>query len=98
MKRPFPSDAAAGGEPGRLGAELRDARVALGLSIEDLAQSLRIRRVYLVALEEGRVRDLPAPAYAVGFVRTYARALGLEEAEVVRRFREASGPAVSRKT
>ncbi|MFC7477857.1 helix-turn-helix domain-containing protein [Dankookia sp. GCM10030260] len=89
---------AGNGEPARLGAELRDARLALGLSIEDLAQSLRIRRVYLAALEEGRVRDLPAPAYAVGFVRTYARSLGLDEAEVVRRFREASGPTVARKT
>ena len=85
-------------ESARLGAELRDARLALGLTIEDLAQSLRIRRVYLAALEEGRVRDLPAPAYAVGFVRTYARSLGLDENDVVRRFREASGPTVARKT
>ena len=69
MKRLSQFDAASA-ESARLGAELRDARLALGLSLEDLAQSLRIRRVYLAALEEGRVRDLPAPAYAVGFVRT----------------------------
>ncbi|WP_431268400.1 helix-turn-helix domain-containing protein [Dankookia sp. P2] len=97
MKRLSQFDSAPA-EPARLGAELRDARAALGLSIEDLAQSLRIRRVYLAALEEGRVRDLPAPAYAVGFVRTYARSLGLDEADMVRRFREASGPTVDRKT
>ncbi|MDO9710728.1 helix-turn-helix domain-containing protein [Paracraurococcus lichenis] len=97
MKRLSPSETA-GGEPVRLGAELRDARLALGLSIEDLAQSLRIRRVYLAALEDGRARDLPAPAYAVGFVRSYARALGLDENEVVRRFREASGQITARKT
>ncbi|WP_245624435.1 helix-turn-helix domain-containing protein [Belnapia moabensis] len=97
MKRPFRPEPSAG-EAARLGEELRDARFALGFSIEDIAASLRIRRPYLVALEEGRVRDLPAPAYAVGFVRTYARALGLDEDEVVRRFREASGPAVQRKT
>jgi cytoskeleton protein RodZ len=97
MKRLSQFDAASA-ESARLGAELRDARLALGLSIEDLAQSLRIRRVYLAALEEGRVHDLPAPAYAVGFVRTYARSLGLDEADMVRRFREASGPTVARKT
>ena len=97
MKRLSPLDSASA-EPARLGAELRDARQALGLSIEDLAQSLRIRRVYLAALEEGRVRDLPALAYAVGFVRTYARSLGLDENDMVRRFREASGPNVARKT
>ncbi len=97
MKRLSQFDSASG-EPARLGGELRDARLALGLSIEDMAQSLRIRRVYLAALEEGRVRDLPAPAYAVGFVRTYARSLGLDESEMVRRFREASGPNAGRKT
>jgi len=98
MKRLTRPEAAPVGEAARLGEELRDARLALGLSVEDLAASLRIRRGYLVALEEGRLRDLPAPAYALGFVRSYARALGLDEGEMVRRFREVSGPAVRRKT
>ncbi|MBX9748399.1 MAG: DUF4115 domain-containing protein, partial [Roseococcus sp.] len=81
----------------RLGEELRDARLALGLSIEDVSAQLRIRRVYLVALEEGRVRDLPSPAYAVGFVRNYAGALGLDPSDMVRRLREAVA-AAPRKT
>jgi cytoskeleton protein RodZ len=78
----------------RLGEELRDARLALGLSIEDVAAELRIRRVYLIALEEGRLKDLPSPAYAVGFVRNYAGALGLDPGEMVRRLRDAvaAGP------
>ena len=98
MNRLTRPDAAAAGEAARLGEELRDARLALGLSVEDIAASLRIRRGYLLALEEGRLRDLPALAYALGFVRSYARALGLDEDEMVRRFREVSGPAVQRKT
>ncbi|MBS7790443.1 DUF4115 domain-containing protein [Roseococcus sp. SDR] len=73
----------------RLGEELRDARLALGLSIEDVAAELRIRRVYLIALEEGRLKDLPSPAYAVGFVRNYSGALGLDPTEMVRRLRDA---------
>jgi cytoskeleton protein RodZ len=81
------------GDAARLGAELRDARMALGLSVEDMAEALRIRRVYLSALEEGRIRDLPAPAYATGFVRSYARSLGLDENAAVRRFREVAGTA-----
>jgi cytoskeleton protein RodZ len=81
----------------RLGEELRDARLALGLSVEDVAAELRIRRVYLIALEEGRVKDLPSPAYAVGFVRNYAGALGLDPAEMVRRLRDAVATGV-RKT
>ncbi len=94
LSRPDPS----AGEAARLGEQLRDARIALGLSIEDMAASLRIRRVYLGALEEGRVRELPAPAYVLGFVRTYARALGLDDDDMVRRFREAATASPQRRT
>jgi cytoskeleton protein RodZ len=75
----------------RIGDELREARLALGLSVEEMASRLRIRRVHIAALEEGRVRDLPAVAYASGFMRSYAAALGLDADEMVRRFREAAG-------
>jgi cytoskeleton protein RodZ len=79
----------------RVGEALRDARVARGLSLEDMAASLRIPRAHLAAIEEGRVGDLPAPVYALGFVRVYARALGLDEEEAVRRWREASSGAAA---
>ncbi len=95
MKRLSRPDLSAG-ETARLGEQLRDARIALGLSIEDMAASLRIRRVYLAALEEGRVRELPAPAYVLGFVRTYSRALGLDDDDLVRRFRDANVTAPTR--
>lgn len=85
-------------EAARVGEELRDSRLALGLSVEEMAVRLRIRRPYLEALEEGRVADLPGAAYAVGFVRAYAVALGLDADEMVRRFRDLSGAAVTRKT
>ncbi len=87
-----------GTEAARVGEELRDSRLALGLSVEEMAQRLRIRRPYLEALEEGRIADLPGPAYAVGFVRAYSVALGLDADEMVRRFRDLSGAAVNRKT
>ncbi|NGM23529.1 helix-turn-helix domain-containing protein [Roseomonas stagni] len=87
-----------GAEAARVGEELRDSRLALGLSVEEMAVRLRIRRPYLEALEEGRIADLPGAAYAVGFVRTYAQALGLDSDEMVRRFRDLSGAAVTRKT
>lgn len=71
----------------RLGADLRAARERLGWTLEEIAGSLRIRQIYLLAIEEGRVRDLPGTAYAVGFVRTYAGALGFDADELARRFR-----------
>jgi cytoskeleton protein RodZ len=41
----------------------------------------------LLALEEGRIADLPGNAYAIGFLRTYAATLGLDPEELTRRFR-----------
>ncbi|HZH47975.1 MAG TPA: RodZ domain-containing protein [Roseococcus sp.] len=82
----------------RLGDELRASREATGVSLEEMATRLRIRRVYLLALEEGRLRDLPSAAYAIGFVRNYAGALGLDASDTVRRFREAVLGQGGRKT
>lgn len=75
----------------KAGADLRAARERLGWSIEDVAQGLRIRRVHLEALEDGRLSTLPGHAYAMAFVRTYARALGLDPEETVRRFKTEAG-------
>jgi len=77
------------------GADLRLARERLGWSISDIAESLHIRVTYLAALEEGRLNLLPGTAYALGFLRTYAKALGLDPEEMVRRFRSETA-AVSR--
>lgn len=93
----FGSSESGGTEAARVGEELASARIALGQTVEEMATRLRIRRPYLEALEEGRLRDLPGPAYANGFVRTYATALGLDADEMVRRFRDIPG-AGSQKT
>lgn len=79
-------------EAARVGEELREARLALGATLEQVADELRINRRYISALEEGRTRDLPGPAYAIGFVRSYATALGLDADDLARRYR-ATGAA-----
>ena len=71
----------------RAGADLRAARERLGLSLHDVASSLRIRLPHLESLEDGRITTLPGNAYALAFVRTYATALGLDAEEMVRRFK-----------
>ena len=81
----------------RVGSELRAARQRLGWALPDVANGLRIRLVYLEAIEEGRLSALPGNAYAVGFVRTYATSLGLDPDEVARRFR-AESQDVNKKT
>jgi len=80
-----------------IGALLRETRESYGGDVERIANALRIRAQYLVAIEEGRYDRLPAPVYALGFVRAYAIHLGLDGDEAVRRFKqEASGFEISR--
>lgn len=80
-----------------VGTDLREARERLNWSLPEVAASLRIRLPYLEAIEAGRFAELPGNAYAVGFVRTYAGALGLDSDEICRRFR-AEAADVNRKT
>src|SRR3984957_3816791 len=75
----------------RAGAELREARERLGWALDDVAAMLRIRSSYLEALESGRLNQLPGNVYALGFLRSYATALGLDVEEVARRFRAEAG-------
>jgi cytoskeleton protein RodZ len=80
-----------------IGALLRETRENYGGDIERIGAALRIRPAYLTALEEGRYDRLPAPVYALGFVRAYAIHMGLDGEEAVRRFKqEASGLEISR--
>lgn len=75
---------------GGIGALLRASRLRRGEELEDIAAALRIRRVYIEAIEEDRFDDLPGHAYAVGFVRGYSEYLGLDGEDIVRRFKEES--------
>jgi cytoskeleton protein RodZ len=72
-----------------LGERLRAAREARGLSLSEVSEQIRIRTVYLVALEEENWRAIGAPVYVRGFLRTYARFLGLDPEEVVAEFGQA---------
>lgn len=75
-----------------VGSFLREARENAGSTVADIARNLRIRRVYLEAIEDGRFDELPGATYAIGFVRSYAAYLGLDAPVLVERFKEeASG-------
>lgn len=72
----------------RAGRKLREARRQLGLSIEEVAERIRVRREFLEALEEMNVKVLPGKAYAVAFLRSYARELDIDEKAIVEQFQE----------
>jgi cytoskeleton protein RodZ len=61
-----------------------------------MSEILRIRQCFLEAIETGRLETLPAPVYALGFIRSYAELLGLDAEEIARRFKRqiADHPAV----
>ncbi len=66
---------------------LRTTRERAGQDLKTVSDVLRIRYVYLDAIEEGRFSELPGKTYVVGFVRAYADHLGLDCEEVVKRFK-----------
>ena len=66
-----------------LGQRLQEARERQGLSLEGLEASTRIKRAYLVALEEEDYGKLPHPTYVKAFLKTYASHLGLDPGEVL---------------
>lgn len=68
---------------GSLGDRFRAAREARGLSLSDCSEHVRIRSVYLAAIEEENWKAIGAAVYVRGFLRTYARFLGLDPEEVV---------------
>jgi transcriptional regulator with XRE-family HTH domain len=77
------------GEPGRLRVNdmLRAAREAAGLDMKQLSQLTRVTSRHLEAIEAGDFASLPGRPYALGFARSFARAVGLDEkaiAEAVR--------------
>ena len=69
-----------------IGQRLREAREARGLTLSEVAEQIRIRTVYLDAIENEDWSAIGAPVYIRGFLRTYARFLGLDAEEVVAQF------------
>jgi cytoskeletal protein RodZ len=68
--------------PPSVGAQLRAAREARGLTLAQVGAESRIPQRHLLTMEEGGFASLPGRTYAVGFARTYARLVGLDQDQV----------------
>lgn len=73
------------GAAGSVGGELARARAALGFSVADVAQQLKLAARQIEAMEQERYEELPAGTFARGMVRSYARLLKLDPAPLVER-------------
>lgn len=73
-----------------IGTILKSSRLKSKKSLEEISSELCIRKIYLIALEEGDYETLPPIPYGVGYVRTYARYLGLNPERAVKLYKSAS--------
>ncbi|HSX09051.1 MAG TPA: helix-turn-helix domain-containing protein [Candidatus Saccharimonadales bacterium] len=71
----------------RLGHRLHQLRLQRRLTLEEIAQEIRIKSTFLAAIEKGEYNKLPSPAYAQGFVINYATYLGLSKTETTMLFK-----------
>lgn len=84
-----PSDTTLGGFDSferKLGDELRGERATLGKSLLDVQRELRVKAAYISAIENCDVSVFPNSSFVAGYVRSYARYLGLDSEETFSRF------------
>jgi cytoskeleton protein RodZ len=65
--------------PERVGDRLRAARLAAGIDLSDVATKTRVPLRHLQAIEGGDYGALPGSTYCVGFVKAFARVVGVDE-------------------
>ena len=70
------------------GQRLRLARERAGLGLADVSARTKIAQRQLEAIEADRFADLAGRAYAIGFARTYSRAVGLDEHAIAQAVRD----------
>lgn len=74
-----------------VGEFFRQVRETKGLTVDEVASKTRIRSDFVKALEDGNFAKLPDQVFARGFVRSYARSLGLDEEDAIHRFVQSAG-------
>lgn len=77
---------------GKIGRVLEQARRDRGLSLDEAERATKIRKRYLVGLEEDDYTVLPDAVYAQGFLKTYANFLGLDGSELSQELRTRRKP------
>ena len=75
----------------RLGDIMRGERATKGKSLLDVQRELRIRASYVAAIENCDITAFDAPSFISGYVRSYARYLGMDPDWTFRRFCQESG-------
>lgn len=69
-----------------LGKTLKDARIAKGYTLDDLQQTTKIQKRYLIAIEDQNFDELPGDFYVRAFIKQYADMVDLDGAELLKQF------------
>jgi cytoskeleton protein RodZ len=70
------------------GEILKETRINKQITLEQIEEDTKIRRLYLEAIENEKFAVLPPRVYAIGFVKKYAKYLGLDENKIAEEFKE----------
>ncbi|NJM82447.1 MAG: DUF4115 domain-containing protein [Tabrizicola sp.] len=79
----------------RLGDVMRGERATLGKSLLDVQRDLKIKATYIAAIENADVSAFETQGFIAGYVRSYARYLGMEPDWAFQRFCSEAGFAVA---
>ncbi len=60
-----------------IGLKLKQERINKKLTVDDVASKLKIRKLFIEAIEDGKFNELPGLTYIIGFVISYAKLLGI---------------------
>lgn len=76
-------------ETAHFGSLLREARERRRLSLADVARQTKVPQSSLARIEEGRIEALPAEVFVRGFIRCYAKSVGIPESEPIGLYEQA---------
>lgn len=71
-----------------IGKKLRNARVSMGYTLDDLQQATKIQKRYLIAIEDEKFDELPGDFYVRAFIKQYADTVNLNGDELLREYND----------
>ncbi len=74
-----------------LGELLRREREILGVSLDEMARYTKVRKIYLEKIENDQLDDFLPDVYVKGFLRNYAKYLGLDPEKIILQYRKEKG-------
>lgn len=71
-----------------IGSYLKEAREALGITLEQLQEMTKIQKSFIIAIENGEFQKLPSPFYVRTYLRSYANCVKVEPHHILRQYRK----------